>query len=154
MPALICSICIGNLSIATMAAAKTISETDNEPVIESIVEPTMDLTIEPTNESVNVEGARPKADSQSYRRRTWDGSSHDIPGRREAPSKRTLDDLEVVSRPANMESNRPSLDNDYNFWHDERFPIVQTWREKVQNISKKASVAGYKSSIEAGVCGK
>ena len=136
MPALICTICIGNLSTAAIVAIKTINETDNEPVIESIVELTIDFAIEPTNESVKKEGIWPETDSQSYRRRTWDGSSHDTRGRRKTQIKRTLDDLEVISRSANMESNRSSIDSDYNVWHDERFPIVQPWKEKAKTIPR------------------
>jgi hypothetical protein len=119
-----------------MVAMKTINETDNEPVIEYIVEPIINLAIDPTNESVKEEGTWPEADSQSYRRRTWDGSSHNTRGRKKTQIKRTLDDLEIVNRSANMESNRSLIDNDYNVWHNEKLPIVQTRKEKVKTIPR------------------
>jgi hypothetical protein len=139
MPGLLCTVCIGNSSPAALEpveesvdnpigepADELMEELVDEPADQPVDEPAEELPIEPAK----VVNRRAKIGHQTYRRRTWSGNTQDDTTRRGMQDKRLSAGNETSK--ATEITIRPSISNDYNFWQDERFPIVQTWKGKAK----------------------
>jgi hypothetical protein len=152
MPGLLCTVCIGNYSPAALESVdNTVGEPADEPADGPADELVDELVDEPADQPVDehadefpdelarVVNRRAKSDHQTYRRWTWNGNTQDDAVRGKAQDKRLSAGNE--SSTVTEVADRPSISNDYNFWQDERFPIVQTWKEKAKTMPARQDCA-------------